>query len=116
MTAEGSTASRIANGHESEWSPDGLACYLCLEGSSGRFTEELWILGVGRHRVAIIILQPGCCSNGIVDDTLTWSPDLTRLAFEDGSEKSLSVANTADGTGNLGTVAELEVAAWTPSG
>lgn len=112
VAADGSNAIRIANGYESAWSPDGLRIVTHVEeGSSGGFHEELWVAAADGSRAAINILPPGCCSNGIVDDTLTWSPDGTRIAFEDGSEDRWRVAN-ADGTGGLGTVDELAVAAW----
>ena len=112
VTADGSNAIRIANGYEAAWSPDGLRIVTHVEeGSSGGFHEELWVAAADGSGVAINILPPGCCSNGIVDDTLIWSPDGTRIAFEDGSEDRWRVVN-ADGTGGLGSIDELEVAAW----
>ena len=112
VTADGSDAIRIANGYEAAWSPDGLRIVTHVEeGSSGGFHEELWVAAADGSGVAINILPPGCCSNGIVDDTLIWSPDGTRIAFEDGAEDRWRVVN-ADGTGGLGSIDELEVAAW----
>ena len=112
VAADGSNAIRIANGDEAAWSPDGLRIVTNVEeASSGGYHEELWVAAADGSGVAINILPPGCCSNGIVDDTLTWSPDGTRIAFEDGSEDRWRVVN-ADGTGGLGTIDELEVAAW----
>ena len=112
LAADGSNAILITNGDEAAWSPDGLHIVTNVEEpSSGGYHEELWVAAADGSGVAINILPPGCCSNGIVDDTLTWSPDGTRIAFEDGSEDRWRVVN-ADGTGGLGTIDELEVAAW----
>ena len=112
VTADGSNAIRIANGYESAWSPDGLRIVTHVEeGSSRSFHEELWVAAADGSGAAINILPPGCCSNGIVDDTLIWSPDGTRIAFQEGAEDRWRVVN-ADGTGGLGSIDELEVAAW----
>jgi dipeptidyl aminopeptidase/acylaminoacyl peptidase len=112
VTADGSGAIRIANGYESAWSPDGLRIVTHVEdGSSGAFHEELWVAPADGSGAAIEILPPGCCSNGIVDDTLVWSPDGTRIAFQDGAEDRWRVVN-ADGAGGLDSIDELEAAAW----
>jgi dipeptidyl aminopeptidase/acylaminoacyl peptidase len=112
MTPSGSNAIRIANGYEAAWSPDGLRIVVHVEErTSGGFHEELWVTAADGSGAAINILPAGCCSNGIVDDTTIWSPDGTRIAFEDGSEDRWRVVN-ADGTGGLGSIDELEVAAW----
>ena len=112
VTADGSDEIRIANGDEAAWSPDGLRIVTSVEGgSSGGFHEELWVAAADGSGVAINILPPGCCSNGIATDTLTWSPDGTRIAFEGGGLVGWRVVN-ADGTGGLGSIDELEVAAW----
>jgi len=112
VTADGSNAIRIANGYEAAWSPDGLRIVAHVEErSSGGFHEELWVAAADGSGVAINILPAGCCSNGIVDDTLIWSPDGMRIAFMDGADDRWRVVN-ADGTGDVGSIDELEVAAW----
>jgi hypothetical protein len=66
---------RIAEGDEAAWSPDGLRIVTNVEEpSSGGYHEELWVAEADGSGVPINILPPGCCSNGIVEDTLTWSP------------------------------------------
>ena len=112
VDADGSNSILIANGYEAAWSPDGLRIVTHVEeGSSGDFHEELWVAAADGSGVAINILPPGCCSTGIVDNTLIWSPNGTRIAFEEGSEDRWHVVN-ADGTGGLGSIDALEVAAW----
>jgi dipeptidyl aminopeptidase/acylaminoacyl peptidase len=112
VTVDGSRTIRIANGYEAAWSPDGNRIVTHVEKrTSGSFHEELWVAEVEGSGVAINILPPECCSNGIVDETLTWSPDGTRIAFLDGAEEHWHVVN-ADGTGDLGLIDELRVAAW----
>ena len=112
VDVDGSNAIRIANGYEAAWSPDGLRIVTHVEeGSSGGFHEELWVAAADGSGVAINILPPGCCSTGIVDDTLIWSPNGARIAFMDGADDRWRVVH-ADGTGSLGSIDELEVAAW----
>ena len=112
VTLDGSKTIRIADGYEAAWSPDGDRIVTHVEeGTSGGFHEELWVAAADGSGVAINILPPACCSDGIVDDTLTWSPDGTRIAFMDGADERWRVVN-ADGTGDLGSIDELEIAAW----
>jgi RNA polymerase sigma factor (sigma-70 family) len=111
LNADGSNLERIADGYEAAWSPDGARIVTHVEeGSAGGFHEELWVVSVDGSG-AINILPPGCCTNGIVDDTLTWSPNGTRIAFMDGSEEIWRVVNS-DGAGTIGSVDTLEVASW----
>jgi dipeptidyl aminopeptidase/acylaminoacyl peptidase len=112
VTVDGSKTIRIANGYEAAWSPDGDRIVTHVEErTSGSFHEELWVGAADGSGVAIDILPPACCSNGIVDETLTWSPDGARIAFLDGAEELWHVLN-ADGTGDLGSIDDLQVAAW----
>jgi WD40-like Beta Propeller Repeat len=110
--ADGSHLHRVANGYEAVWSPDGSKILTHVEEGrrTGRYYEELWV-ATADGSDAINILPVGCCSGGIVDDTLRWSPDGTRVAFLDARTERWRVLE-ADGEGDLSFIEEIEVAGW----
>ena len=113
VNADGSALHRIADGYEAAWSSDGSKLVTHVEeqrGTGGGFYEELWVATADGSE-AINILPAGCCSGGIVDDTLRWSPDGTRVAFLDAGTERWRVLD-ADGEGGLSFIDEIEVAGW----
>src|SRR5262245_47190194 len=113
VNADGSDLHRVAPGDEAAWSADGSMLVTNLEepaGAGGDFHEELWVASPDGSN-AINILPSGCCSGGIVENTLRWSPDGTRAAFLDAATNRWRVLD-ADGSGPLGFIDKFEVIGW----
>lgn len=113
VNADGSDRHRIAYGYEAAWSPDGGRLVTHVEeqrGTGGGYHEELWV-GAADGSDQTNILPAGCCTGGIEDGTLRWSPDGTRVAFVDARTGKWNVID-ADGEGDLGTIRASEVAGW----
>ena len=110
--ADGSGLHRIAPGYESVWSPDGSRLVTHVEeqrGVGGDYHQELWVSSPDGSDATKILT--GCCSGGIVDHTLRWSPDGTRVAFQDAKTERWRVLD-ADGSGPLGFIDRVEVIGW----
>lgn len=116
---DGGPAVKIGNGYEFAWSPDGTRIVYHVEerGDHG-FAEEMWVVAPDG---ATSILPLDCCPGGIVDDTLTWSPDGTRVAFLDAaSPDEIWLVTSADGTDAVRSVSDvpqpegIQVLSWKP--
>jgi Tol biopolymer transport system component len=119
--ANGGTPVRVGNGYEFVWSPDGTRIVYHVEerGDHG-FHEEMWIVSPdGSNPTSILPLD--CCPGGIVDDTMTWSPDGTKVAFLDsGNRNEIWLVTQADGSDVIRTVSQvphpdgIQVQSWNP--
>jgi Tol biopolymer transport system component len=80
VNPDGTGMTRVGNGYEFAWSPSGDRLVYHVERQvNGGFLEELWVVAPdGSDPTAII--RSKCCS-GIVDETLTWTPNGDRVAF-----------------------------------
>jgi Tol biopolymer transport system component len=77
---DGSDLTRIGDGHEFAWSPSGDRLVYQVETNAGDgFSEQVRVVGAdGSDPTAIV--DSSCCA-GIVDGSLTWSPDGARVGF-----------------------------------
>jgi Tol biopolymer transport system component len=117
---DGSDLTQVGDGYEFAWSPTGdRLVYHVERGSSGGFTEQLWVVGADGSNPTSIV-DSDCCA-GIVDGTLTWSNDGKGVAFEAAEPKNdvwLTVA--ADGSEvdrslkNLPEIGLTHVLSWLP--
>jgi dipeptidyl aminopeptidase/acylaminoacyl peptidase len=121
VDADGSGPIGVGNGYEFAWSPGGDRIVYHIEKSvSGGFLEELWVVSADGSDPTPI-LRSDCCS-GIVDGSLTWSPDGTRVAFlaseRDGDEPWRTIDARGDSASHaieeLPEIDVLEVLGWLP--
>jgi dipeptidyl aminopeptidase/acylaminoacyl peptidase len=121
VDADGSGPIGVGNGYEFAWSPGGDRIVYHIEKSvSGGFLEELWVVSADGSDPTPI-LRSDCCS-GIVDGSLAWSPDGTRVAFltseRDGDEPWRMIDASGDGASHaieeLPEIDVLEVLGWLP--
>ena len=110
VNVDGSGLTRIGDGYEFAWSPDGTRIAYHVERQEGAdtFAEELWVVSPdGSDPTSVLPL--GCCPSGIVDETLTWSPNGNRLAFVDYGSGGVWRVTKADGSDADRSVSELPV-------
>jgi dipeptidyl aminopeptidase/acylaminoacyl peptidase len=121
VDADGSGPIGVGNGYEFAWSPGGDRIVYHIEKSvSGGFLEELWVVSADGSDPTPI-LRSDCCS-GIVDGSLTWSPDGSRVAFltseRDGDEPWRTIDASGDSASHaieeLPEIDVLEVLGWLP--
>lgn len=96
---DGSGRLRVAPGYEFAWSPDSTRIATHVESGSpgGSWQEEIWVVTTDGSDL-VSILPSDCCLDGIVDKTLRWSHDGTRVAFMFASVSDRFHAVMADGS------------------
>lgn len=93
------------------WSPDGTRiAYATTPGGDGRFTFEVWIIGVDGSSPTRIY-RSDCCFDDW--EGPVWSPDGTRVAFMDNSSGSnMWRVASANGRGLVTAITEAEAESW----
>jgi Tol biopolymer transport system component len=77
---DGSDSRKIGDGYVFAWSPDGQNIAVQIEQrATGGFSERISVVSM-RAFAERTVLASSCCE-ALIDDTLAWSPDGTRLAF-----------------------------------
>jgi hypothetical protein len=124
---DGSAPVRVAPGYEFAWSRDGnrIATHVESGGaptsphgpSTPTFHEEIWVVSVGGSD-PVSILPPDCCPGGILDDSLRWSTDGSRIAFWPGDSLRVNdgirvaMADGSDARRSLADLPSIDVAEW----
>ena len=121
VNPDGTGMTGVGNGYEFAWSPSGdRLAYHVERQADGGFLEELWVVTPDGSDPSAII-RSECCS-GIVDGTLTWTPNGDRVGFlasEPGGEETWR-ALAADGSEADRSIEELNetdllsVLSWQP--
>ena len=80
VNPDGTGLREVGDGNEFAWSPSGAQLvYNVGHSVNGGFLEELWVVAPGGSDPTAIV-RSRCCS-GVVDGTLTWTPEGDGVAF-----------------------------------